>query len=469
LNLSVNGGEVLKFKDYLNSLADKRVTVIGAGISNTPLIEALLGAGVATTVCDKRTRDEMGELAHKFESLGAKLSLGDSYLENLSADVIFRTPGLMPFIPEIADAVKNGAVLTSEMEAFFEVCPCKKIGITGSDGKTTTTSIIAELLRNESFTVHCGGNIGNPLLCTADEIGPDDMAVLELSSFQLISMRKCPEIAVVTNLSPNHLDVHTDMEEYVEAKQNIFFRQKSDEKVILNLDYDITRNYAKSAPGKVRFFSRREIVTDGFYEQGGIIYEASGGVSQAVMPISDILLPGEHNIENILAAFTAVQGLVSHETMRKTAMTFGGVAHRIELVRELRGVRYYNDSIASSPSRTMAGLRSFNDKVILIAGGKDKGIAFDELGAEIVSRVKKLVLTGLTAERIRDAVESAPGYVGQLEIIVKDDFKDAVCAASEAAKEGDVVILSPACTSFDRFKNFEERGNRFKEIVNSLD
>jgi len=459
----------LKFKDYISGLIGRKVTVIGAGISNTPLIEALLGVGVDTTVCDMRTRDEMGELAHKFESLGAKLKLGADYLKDLDADVIFRTPGLMPFVPEIATAVKNGAVLTSEMEAFFEVCPCPKIGITGSDGKTTTTSIIAELLRNEGLTVHCGGNIGNPLLCTADEISPDDIAVLELSSFQLISMRKCPEIAVVTNLSPNHLDVHTDMEEYVEAKQNIYIRQNSNEKVVLNLDYEITRDYAKLAKSKVYFFSRREVVTDGYYEQGGTIYEASGGVSQAVMQVSDILLPGEHNIENILAAFTAVQGLVSHDTMRKTAETFGGVAHRIELVRELKGVRYYNDSIASSPSRTIAGLRSFSDKVILIAGGKDKGIAFDDLGVEIVSRVKKLVLTGLTAERIRDAVESAPGYAGQIEIIMKDDFKDAVCAASEVATKGDVVILSPACTSFDRFRNFEERGNLFKEIVNSLD
>jgi len=458
----------LTFKDYLNGLIGKRVVVIGAGVSNTPLIEALLSAGVDTTVCDKRSQGEMGALAERFAHLGAKLRLGDDYLEGLSADVIFRTPGLMPFLPEIAAAVKNGAVLTSEMEAFFEVCPCLKIGITGSDGKTTTTSIIAELLRNEGFTVHCGGNIGTPLLCMADEMKSDDIAVLELSSFQLISMKKCPEIAVVTNLSPNHLDVHTDMAEYVGAKRNIFIRQKKDEQAVFNLDNAITREYAQSAPGVVRFFSRREVVTDGVYEQNGIIYEASDGTAQEVMCVCDILLPGEHNIENMLAAFAAVQGLVSHETMKRTAETFAGVAHRIEFVRELRGVRYYNDSIASSPSRTIAGLKSFDQKLILIAGGKDKGIPFDELGAEIASRVKTLVLTGVTAALIKDAVESAPGYIGQPEIIVRSDFEDAVYAASEAAVAGDIVMLSPACTSFDRFKNFEERGDLFKEIVHGL-
>ena len=458
----------MTFSEYIENIKDKRVTVIGTGISNVPLIEVLLKKGIDTTVCDKRSLDELGEVAERFKTLGAKFSLGENYLDRLDADIIFRTPGLMPFNPSIENAVKNGALLTSEMEVFFEVCPCKKIGITGSDGKTTTTSIIAQLLKNEGHTVHVGGNIGIPLLCMADEIKADDIAVLELSSFQLITMKKCPEIAVVTNLSPNHLDVHKDMDDYVGAKRNIFIRQNAFDIAVFNEDYEYTRDYAKEAPSHVRMFSRKKRVADGVFTEDGIIYETFDGKTEEIMPIRDIALPGLHNVENYMAAFASVRDLVSKDTMVKTAKTFGGVAHRIELVKQLDGVKYYNDSIASSPSRTIAGLKSFDQKVILIAGGKDKGIPFDELGAEVIERVKILVLTGLTAQAIKTAVEAAPGYSGLPKIIVKEDFEDAVHAAVKNACDGDVVILSPACTSFDRFKNFEERGIFFKEIVNRL-
>ena len=458
----------MTFKNYLDSLKGKRVAVVGAGISNTPLIEALLASDIDTTVCDNRNHAELGPIADRFEALGAKFSLGERYLDGLHADVIFRTPGMMPSNPALMSAVAGGAVLTSEMEVFFDVCPCKTIGITGSDGKTTTTSIIGELLKNEGRTVHVGGNIGTPLLSIADEMQPDDIAVLELSSFQLITMQKCPDIAVVTNLAPNHLDVHSDMDEYVRAKRNIYINQTSTNCAVFNLDNDYTRNYAGSAPGKVRFFSRKEKVIDGAYLENGMIYEAVNGKSEAVMTIGDILLPGMHNVENYLAAISAVQGLVSHETMLHTAKTFQGVSHRIELVRELHGIRYYNDSIASSPSRTIAGLRSFDKKVILIAGGKDKGVAFDELGAEIISKVKTLVLIGVAANQIRDAVINTPGFTGAPEMIMCDGFKEAVLAATKAAQDGDIVLLSPACTSFDMFKNFEERGETFRSIVNEL-
>ena len=458
----------MTFNEYLDALKGMRVAVVGAGISNTPLIEALLAAGVTTTVRDKRTSAGLGAAAERFERLGARLILGDGYLDNLDEEVVFRTPGLMPSHPAFIDALSRGAVLTSEMEAFFDVCPCKIIAVTGSDGKTTTTSIIAELLRNEGLTVHIGGNIGTPLLNKADDMQPDDFAVLELSSFQLITMKKSPDIAVVTNLSPNHLDIHSNMEEYTEAKRNIYLHQKRSDTAVFNFDNEHTRLYAGTAPGEVLFFSRNGKVSDGVYLNDGTIYRARGGSSEAVIQADDIWLPGLHNIENFMAAFAAVRGLVSRGAMLKTAKTFRGVPHRIELVRELRGVRYYNDSIASSPSRTIAGLRAFDQKVILIAGGKDKGVAFDELGAEIVSRVKTLVLTGLTAERIRHSVVNVPGYVGSPEVLLRDDFKDAVLAAAKSAREGDVVLLSPACTSFDRFINFEERGDLFKKIVNDL-
>ena len=494
----------MTFSDYLNDLKGRRVAVVGAGVSNTPLIKALIMAGVDTTVCDKMTLDELGETARMFRSHGARLRLGAGYLDGLDADVVFRTPGIMPSNAALRSAVARGAELTSEIEVFFDVCPCRIIAVTGSDGKTTTTSIISEILRKEGYRVHIGGNIGAPLLCDADDMSADDIVVLELSSFQLITMKKCPEIAVVTNISPNHLDVHTDMNEYIEAKRNIFIRQKKCDRAIINYDNDITRSLIGEAGGEVLLFSRRTAVEDGVYCDKGVIYRSTHGESDVLMPTNDIRLPGAHNIENYMAAFAAVRGLASRESMVETARVFGGVEHRIEFVRELRGVRYYNDSIASSPSRTIAGLKSFDQKVILIAGGKDKGVPFDELGCEISQHVKTLVLTGMTAEVIREAVEggavrkpdgedaeapcnddaNAPGdervcnlcdtfsampdNAAVPEIIVKDEFEDAILAASGAAAAGDVVLLSPACTSFDRFKNFEERGELFKKIVKEL-
>ncbi|MBR7081452.1 MAG: UDP-N-acetylmuramoyl-L-alanine--D-glutamate ligase [Oscillospiraceae bacterium] len=459
----------MKLSEYIDSIKDKKIAVVGIGVSNIPLIERLLDSGCGVIACDKSDRAALGETAERLERLGAKLFLGADYLKHLDgADIIFRTPGIRPDLPEFEAARERGCEITSEMEVFFKVCPCRIIAITGSDGKTTTTTIIAELLKAEGFTVHLGGNIGKPLLCEADDMKASDIAVLELSSFQLMTMKSSPDIAVVTNLAPNHLDVHRDMGEYVAAKKNIFLHQSENGRVILNLDNAITASFAPEARGEVCYFSRKSAVTDGFYCMGGVIYDAHDGELDDVMNASEIFIPGDHNIENFLAAFAAVRGLVSRETMRSIAVTFDGVEHRIEFVRELDGVKYYNDSIASSPSRTIAGLKAFKQKVILIAGGKDKGVPFDELGAEILMRAKALVLTGLTAEKIKTAVLNAPNYRDGYPIIVKDDFRGAVLAASEMASEGDIVLLSPACTSFDKFKNFAERGKLFKEIVNSL-
>ena len=456
----------MTFSEYVDDLKNKRVTVVGAGVSNTPLIEALLLSGVDTTVCDQRA--DLGEAAGRFRGLGATLKLGDGYLDSIDADVIFRTPGVTPRNPAIAAAVRSGALLTSEMEAFFDVCPCKIIGVTGSDGKTTTTSIIAKLLENAGYRVHIGGNIGSPLLCQADGFHPDDIAVLELSSFQLITMSRSPDIAVYTNLSPNHLDVHADMVEYAGAKRNIFIHQGHSGRAVFNFDNEHTRAEAGLARGETLFFSRFEKLSDGVFLDVGTIFESANGQNEEIVKTRDVLLPGVHNLENFMAAFAAVRGLVDRDIMRETARVFHGVKHRIELVRELRGVRFYNDSIASSPSRTIAGLRSFGQKVILIAGGKDKGVGFDELGGEIVKTVKTLVLTGMTAQLIRDAVSKARGNLDSPEILMCDDFNDAVTSAANAAIAGDVVLLSPACTSFDRFNNFEERGDVFREIVNGL-
>ena len=457
----------MTLRDYIESLRHKTVAVIGIGVSNTPLLERLLAEGIRVTACDKRSREQMGEQAEHLEQLGCELHLGTDYLKDLDADVIFRTPGLRPDVPEIAACVDRGAVLTSEMEVFFEVCPCTIIAVTGSDGKTTTTTIIAELLKAAGKRVWVGGNIGHPLLCEADGMLATDYAVLELSSFQLMTMKHSPHIAVVTNLAPNHLDIHRDMAEYVAAKENIFRHQSGEDVAVFNADNDITAEQSRRAPGRTRLFSRQGEVADGVFLRGEDIVCRSGGHERVVMTTGDIKIPGVHNVENYMAAIAAVDGLVPDEVIRRFAREFGGVEHRIELVRTYRGVRYYNDSIASSPSRTIAGLRSFHEKVILIAGGYDKHIPFDVLGPEIVEHVKLLVLCGATADKIRAAVENAPGYQpGKPEILDVTPFTAAVEAARDRARPGDVVTLSPACAAFDQFKNFAERGKFFKSIVN---
>ncbi len=453
-------------KRYFESMKGKRVAVIGLGISNRPLVEGLLDAGVPVLACDRRCREEFGGLIEKLERRGMTAALGPGYLDRLDGtDVIFRTPGLRPDVPQIERAVASGAQLTSEMEAFLDLCPCRIIAVTGSDGKTTTTTIIAGLLKAAGYRTFVGGNIGVPLLCEVDGIRPDDMVVLELSSFQLMTVRQSPGIAVVTNLAPNHLDVHRDMDEYVNAKRNIFAYQDTGDRLVLNADNEITAGFAAQARGTVALFSRKKALSGGVCLKDRTI--VCGG--RPVMSAEDILLPGLHNLENYMAAIAAVDGLVPDEVIREFARTFGGVAHRIELVRELDGARYYNDSIASSPSRTTAGLRSFDQKVILIAGGYDKHIPYDALGPEIVERVKALLLTGDTAGKIKQAVLAAPGYrEGEPAIHDCEDLRQAVEQARLLARPGDVVILSPASASFDRFKNFEERGNVFKALVNSL-
>lgn len=450
--------------EYIDSLRAKRIAVVGAGVSNLPLVSLLRSRGCDVTVCDKRTAEELGTLYGKLRDCDVKLRLGGEYLKGLDFDVVFRTPGLHPMFLE--DARRRGAVITSEMEAFFALCPCKTIAVTGSDGKTTTSTLISELLTLGGYRVHLGGNIGRPLLCEVPDMKPEDVAVLELSSFQLHSMVCRPDVAVVTNISPNHLDVHPSLEDYIAAKKNVFLGQQSGDRLVLNRDNEITAAFAKEAKADILWFSRRERVEPGYYCADGAVWR--GG--ERVVGTEEILLPGVHNIENLMAAFAAVDGMVDLGVCREVARTFGGVEHRLELVRELHGVKFYNDSIASSPTRTIAGLRSFRQKVILIAGGHDKNIPFDGLAEEITGRVKALFLTGETAKKIEKAVLAAPDYdADALPVRVIGDFREAVLAAAASAAPGDVVILSPACSSFDKFKNFVERGDTFKKIVEGLE
>ncbi len=456
--------------EYLESLRGKSVAVIGMGVSNTPLIRMLLRADLKVTVCDKAPRERVEEQAAELESLGARFQLGPDYLSKLyKFDVIFRTPGLSPNSPELVLAAEKGSVVTSEMELFFRLCPCRILGVTGSDGKTTTTTLISEFLKEAGYNVYVGGNIGKPLLPDVAGMVPEDMVVVELSSFQLMSMGESPNVAVFTNLSPNHLDYHHTMEEYTAAKLNIFTHQKAGDRAVFNHDNDITRSLARQAPAEVMLFSRKQRLEEGVYLRDGAIWLTNAMGSREVLPLDDIRIPGLHNIENYMAAIAAVDGLVPDKCVRAVARRFTGVEHRIELVRELNGVRYYNDSIGTSPTRTMACLESFDQKLILIAGGYDKGVPFTQLGVEMVQKVKTLILCGATAPAIRRAAEEAPGFgESGMEIVETEELAAAVAAAQAAALPGDVVVLSPACAAFDQFKNFMERGKRFKELVGAL-
>lgn len=455
------------FQHYFESLRGKRVGVLGLGVSNRPLAHLLLAHGCQVIGCDQTPRERADQAVLELEREGAVLRLGPGYLEDLQADIAFRTPGMHPNMPALEKLRRAGTEITSEMEAFFELCPCPIIGVTGSDGKTTTTTLIAEMLQEAGYRVWLGGNIGQPLLSLIPQMRPDHYAVVELSSFQLMDMRRSPHVAVVTNLAPNHLDVHRDMQEYIQAKQNIYRYQSETDLLIVNMDNSITKDFV--GPGALRKFSRQGRPEAGVFLEDGVLYRCGQGGHTAILSQREILLPGIHNVENYMAAIAAVEGLVPDAVIQKVARHFAGVEHRIELVREKDGVRYYNDSIASSPSRTIAGLRSFSQKVILIAGGYDKHIPYDVLGPEICQHVKRLILTGDTGEKIRQATVQTPAYrPGAPEIQSIPDFKQAVMTAAQTAKPGDVVLLSPASAAFDRFPNFMVRGQYFKELVQSL-
>ncbi len=460
----------LTLSEYVDSIRDKRIAAVGIGVSNLPLIELLAKNGCDVTACDMRTREQMGAEADRLEALGVKLKLGPDYLEDLDHDILFRTPGLMPFDAHLEAAKARGSLLTSEMEVFLSLCPCKVIAITGSDGKTTTSTIISELLKEAGFRVHLGGNIGNPLLCEIPEIEKDDVAVLELSSFQLHSMTCKPDVAVITNLTPNHLDKHRDLQDYIDAKKEILVNQTPSDRLILNLDDAHTPYYAEAAKARISYFSDRKPVEDGAFLRDGVLCRVRGGEVRAVLPASEIRLPGEHNVLNYLAAFAAVEGMADNRVCADVARRFAGVEHRLETVRVLRGVTYINDSIASSPTRTIAGLHAMRTKPIVIAGGYDKHIPFDDLGQELCRYAKAVYLTGDTASMIHAAVTAAPDFAESgLSVHMIPDFREAVLAAAAAAGEGDIVLFSPACASFDHFKNFAERGRYYKSLVMGLE
>lgn len=460
-------------EQFYDSLQGKKVAFIGTGVTNQSCIELFAAHGACITLCDKKDSvDAFGALAARLRELDITFSLGERYLDGLAgSDMIMRTPGFEYYTPELQAAKAAGSEVTSEMELFFRLCPCPIVAVTGSDGKTTTTTLIAEMLRTAGKTVHLGGNLGRALLPVAQDMKPDDIAVVELSSFQLISMRQSPDVAVVTNLTPNHLDHHKNMQEYIDAKRNILLYQSPNGRAVLGYANEITRAMQADVKSSFCWFTRFECVENGaFLREDGMLCMARDGVVTPIVPKTEIALRGEHNIENMLAAIAAVWGMVDVADMAQVARSFAGVEHRIEPVRTLNGVQWYNDSIATSPTRVIAGLRAFTQKLIIIAGGSDKGISFAPMVPDLLAHVKTIILTGATAQKIEDAIRADEAFAASgLRILRAAGMEEAVRLAHAEAKAGDIVSLSPACASFDSYPNFEVRGKHYKDLVAALE
>ena len=464
---------MLPIEQLQNLIQGKKVAFIGAGVSHKRCIEQFVELGAQVTLCDqKKSLEDFGAYADTLRRLHVRLSLGEHYTDGFAGqDIIMRTPGYEYYKPELQAALQAGTKVTSEVELFFELCPCEIVAVTGSDGKTTTTTLISKMFEAAGRKVFLGGNIGAALLPQLADVTPEAVAVVELSSFQLISMRVSPKVAVVTNVTPNHLDHHKDMQEYIDAKRNILLWQVPPCRAVLGFENEISRGMQKDCKGEQVWFTRLHDTDKGAFlrESDDTLCYAENGVVTPILPRAEVKLRGLHNVENLLAAIAAVWGRVPVEAMRQVGSTFTGVEHRIEPVRTLDGVTYYNDSIASSPTRTIAGLRSFNQKIILIAGGYDKKIPYEPLAPEILAHVKTLVLMGATGPRIEAAVRRCAGFdESALTILHADSMQHAVELARSAAQPGDVVSLSPASASFDLYPNFEVRGRDYKNIVKNL-
>ena len=464
--------ENLKLKAFENNIKGKRVAIVGLGVSNIPLIDYLFELNAKVTVFDQRDIEKLDEeIVKKLEKYKFELIIGKNALHFMRGfNVIFRSPSCLPTTLQLVSEQKRGAIVTSEIEMLMNTCPCKIIGVTGSDGKTTTTSLIYEILKEGGYNCFLGGNIGIPLFTKVKDFKEDDIVILELSSFQLMEMEVSPEISVITNISPNHLDKHKDYEEYIEAKKTIFKFQDKDGRIVLNYDNDITRECSKEAEGKVVFFSSKEKLDDGVIYDDCIIKECKDGIRKHLIDTKNIHLRGIHNYENVCAAIAATSGLVDSETQIRAIKNFKGVEHRLEFVREIDGVKWYNDSIGTSPSRTIAGLNSFNEKIVLIAGGYDKNLDYGPLARPILNKASQLILMGKTSAKIYDAVmQELAQYTDIVFPIYKvNTIEQAVERARKVARPGEIVLFSPASASFDMFKNFAERGEVFKRFVNEL-
>lgn len=460
-----------KLEQFNKYIDGKKIAIIGMGVSNIPLLDYFYDKNAKITVFNNTNLSN--EIMEKINQYRYEVEIGDDNLSRLQGyDVIFRSPSALPTRPEFLKEVENGAILTSEIEMVLKLAPCKIIGVTGTEGKTTTTSIIYEIAKYAGYNCFLGGNIGKPIFTKIKDMKPDDLIILELSSFQLMGMEISPDIAVVTNMFPDHLNVHKSYEEYQQAKKNIFLHQNKDGIVVLNKDNTITREFAKEVIGNVIFFSSTKQLKDGYVydREDGMIKHCVDGKCIDLINKKDIKLRGIHNYENICTAIAATQSLVKEDAQIEAIKNFTGVEHRLEFVRELNGVQYYNDSIGTSPASTIAGLNAFDENIVLLAGGSDKGLDYKEIGETIANKVGTLILTGPTSEKIESATKVALTKMPNksLEILHCNNLEEAVKKASQVAKQGEIVLLSPASASFDAFTNFAERGNKFKQIVNNL-
>ena len=460
-----------KLEEFNKFLDSKKVAIIGMGVSNLPLLDYFYDKNAKVTVFDKNTPSD--EIMEKINKYRYEVEIGEYNLSRLNGfDTIFRSPSVLPTREELVTAANKGAIITSEIEMVLKLAPCKIIGVTGTEGKTTTTSIIYEILKSSGKNCFLGGNIGKPIFTEIKNMKPEDIVVLELSSFQLMGMEVSPDISVVTNMYPDHLNIHSSYEEYQQAKKNIFLHQNENGVVILNYDNEITRKFADEVKSKLVFFSSLEKLENGYVydRKDETIKSYVNGKSKNILKKQEIKLRGIHNYENICAALAATAPIVDEKSQIKAIKEFNGVEHRLEFVRELNGVKYYNDSIGTSPASTIAGLNAFDENIILLAGGSDKGLDYTEIGETIAKKVRVLLLTGPTAEKIENATKLAMSKSGKetVEIIHCKDLQEAVSMANEKAKSGEIVLMSPASASFDAFKNFIERGIKFKEFVNNL-
>lgn len=460
-----------KLKEFNEYIRFRKVAVIGLGVSNLPLLDYLYEKKAQVTVFDERTIDEIPQnIIDKINTYEFKYSFGKNCLEQLKGfNVIFRSPSCLPTKPELQEEANRGAIVTTEVEMLMEMCPCKIIGVTGSDGKTTTTSMINAILQKAGYNTFLGGNIGTPLFTRLPEIKPDDIVVLELSSFQLMNMHVSPDIAVITNITPNHLNIHKDYEEYIDAKKNIFKYQNENGILILNYDNDITRECSKETKGKVIFFSSKEKLDNGFIVDEDVVKECEDRVRKHILNTDEVILRGNHNFQNIATALAATKTLVDTDIAVQAIKEFKPVEHRIEFIREINGVKWYNDSASSSPTRTLSGINAFKENIVLIAGGYDKNLDYEPLAKPVVDKVSTLILIGQTAEKIFDAVKNeADKQNKKIDIYMCDSLEQTIDIAKKTSKKGDVVLFSPASASFDMFKNFADRGEKFKNLVNNI-
>ena len=460
-----------KLQEFNNYLNGRKVAIIGLGVSNIPLIEYMHKYNANVTVFDDKEMEEIPEdLLNKIRAYSMSFSFGKNNLERLNGfDIIFRSPSCLPTRPELMKEEERGAIVTTEIEMLMKMCLGKVIGVTGSEGKTTTTSLIYAILKHAGLNCYLGGNIGTPLFSKLPEMTPNDIVVLELSSFQLMGTDVSPHISIITNITPNHLNIHSSYEEYIEAKKNIFKYQNEDDILILNYDNEITRKCKPEANSKVIYFSSKEKLDDGYIVDGDLIKECDNKLRTHILNTKEIKLRGTHNFENICAAFAATKPFVDEKQAVDAIKEFNAVEHRLEFVRELNGVKWYNDSASSSPSRTIAGLNAYSEELILIAGGYDKNLDYSPIGKYIVEKVKGLVLIGATTQKIKTAVENEAKRKNRVVPIYEcKSLEEAVDTANKISSRGQVVLFSPASASFDMFKNFADRGNKFKKLVNNI-